>query len=170
MTIFVRPINPVKRPGTPDKNKEQRMSSYFDKFDKEVGDMGRDETDNETFLYWMMLKEGEMVRDCELLAGDLDTPEDIRQAIIRCILTNKVHYEGGDKLGSHIGGVWCESIGARNAVVSRYSTLSRELHSLFHSIASRRIETRYGMIADNPAAAVRARDRHAEEKFGALPK
>lgn len=144
------------------------MSSYFDKFDRMVSDIARDETDNETFLFWLMDAEKTMVRDCELLAGDRDTPEDVRREIIKCILTNKVHYEGGDKLGSHIGGIWCPSIGAQRAVISKQSALSKELHSLFHTIASRRIETRYGVIMDNPAAAVMARDRHAEERFGGV--
>ena len=143
------------------------MSSYFDKFNRQVRELSQETRGNdEAFLKGLMELEKPLVRTCELFAGDRDTPEDIRKAVIGCILTNEVRYEGGDFLGSHVGGVLLESDGAQYACACRSSKLSQELHSLFHDIASRRIQTRYGLVMDDPEAAVKARDAYAESRFG----
>lgn len=137
------------------------MSSYFDKFDRGVSELSKI-TNDEEFLLGLKELEKTMIHTCELFAGDRDTPTDIQQAIIKCITLNQVRYKGGDFLGDEFGP--CEA--TRMALASRQSRLSKEMHSLWHDIASRRLEMRYGLVLDNPKAAVEARDRHAEEKFG----
>ncbi len=143
------------------------MSSYFDKFDREVRQLAQDTRgSDEQFLLQLKQLEATMIKTCELFAGDIDTPDDIRQAVIACIALNQVRYEGGDFLGDSTG----PSQGAQHAMCCKSSQLSHEMHSLFHDIARRRIETRYGLVMDNPEHAVRMRDQWVEEHYEASEK
>jgi len=136
------------------------MSSYFDEINREVRTIAQfTKEDSEAFLNELMRLEGHMKDDCLQLAGDRETPDDIRQKIIETIALHEIRYEGGEFLGDKTGA--CEA--TRTAVACRYSQLVTEMHSLFHTIASQRIQTRYGIIMDNPAADVRARNLHDAE-------
>ncbi len=138
------------------------MSSYFNQFDNEVRELANQHRgDDERFLKELMQLEAGMIKTCELYAGDIDTPEEFRQAIIACIALNQVRYKGGDFLGDETG----ESEGARYAVVSKISKLSKEMHELWHHIGQQRLEPRYGLVMDNPEHAVNARDRWVEEHY-----
>lgn len=138
------------------------MSSYFDKFDREARVLADSFRGNdEGFLKALMGLEAGMIKTCELLAGDIDTPDDVRQSIIGCLAVHAIRYNGGDFLGDETGA----SEAARYAVCCKRSKLSSELHSLFHTIASKRIQTRYGMILDNPEYAVKARDQWVEDHY-----
>lgn len=141
-------------------NGKTEMSSYFDKFDRETRVLAESYLGNdEGFLKALMGLEAGMIKTCELFAGDIDTPDDIRQAIIGCIAVHAIRYEGGDFMGDSTGK--CEA--TSYAVVSKRSKLSAEMHSLWHEIARRRLQPRYGLVMDNPEYAVRARDRWVEE-------
>lgn len=143
------------------------MSSYFDDIRRQVADLSHEcKGDNEAFLKGVMAIEKPMIRACELFAGDIETPEDVRQAIITCIALNQVRYDGGDFLGSIIGDVALDSRGAKYAAVSRASKLEIEMHSLWHDIARMRYFMRYGIVSDNPEWAVQRRDKFVEENAG----
>lgn len=138
------------------------MSSYFDKFDREASVLADSFRGNdEGFLKALMGLEAPMIKTCELYAGDIDTPEDVRQAIIACIALHSIRYDGGDFMGDSTGP--CEA--TRYAIVAKRSKLSTEMHSLWHDIARRRLQPRYGLVMDNPEHAVNARDRYVEEHY-----
>jgi hypothetical protein len=144
------------------------MSSYFDSIRRQVAVLSREcpntPAGTEAFLFGLMRIEKAMIEACELFAGDVETPEDTRRAIMDCIHCNEVRYEGGDMLGSHIAGVFIESRGAQVAACSRSSRLESEMHSLWHDIARMRYQMRYGLVWDNPEAAVAARDAFSENR------
>ena len=143
------------------------MSSYFDAIRRQVADLSREcpntPEGNEAFLNGVKQIEAPMIRACELFAGDVETPEDVRQAIIACIALNEVRYDGGDFLGGKLGDVLLESRGAQYACACRSSKLESAMHSLWHDIARMRYQMRYGPVSDDPSWAVERRDRYAEE-------
>lgn len=46
---------------------------------------------------------------------------------------------------------------------ARSSRLIEELHSAFHAVARRRVQTRFGFLTDSPRQIVHARDAHDAE-------
>jgi len=125
------------------------MSSYFDAFDREVAELARACKSDEDFLKNLELLEQRMVNDCELFAGDIETPEDVRQCIMAVISLQGIR---SDKSGS--------AKAKEMAVCCKTSPLSRDMHSLWHDIARMRYEFRYAMVFDDPATAVKHRDEY----------
>ena len=126
------------------------MSSYFDSFDKDVREMSK-QVRGEDFANALEAMEEGMIKDCEYFAGDLETPVSVRKCIMAVI---------------SLGGVKHSPKAREMAKVSYLSTLSRDMHGLFHDIARMRYQMRYGLVFDDPAEAVRARDRFVEELGG----
>lgn len=136
------------------------MSSYFDSFDRQVSllaDQFRG-GDDLAFLKAVQELESGMKRTCELFAGDKDTPEEVRQRIIRCVTTCRVYFDA-DMPG--LG----DSPANEYVAACRLSKMSQEMHRIFHDIARMHLKTRYGVVMDNPEAAVRARDAYAERRI-----
>lgn len=138
------------------------MSSYFDELNREVRTLSSfTKEDEPAFLNSLIKIESHLKDDCLQLANDKETPEEVKQKILDTIKKYEIRYAGGNFLGDEKG----PSDGANMAVACRKSLLVDEMHSLFHTIASMRIKTRYGLIIDNPASTVRCRNLHdAEEK------
>jgi hypothetical protein len=125
------------------------MSSYFDKFDSEVAQMSRYTPDDDAFLRDLESMEACMARDCELFAGDIETPQDVRECIMAVIALGSVEH----------------SPRAREmAVCMKRSQLSQDMHGLFHDIARMHYSMRYGIVFDDPKAAVDRRDLDVEER------
>jgi hypothetical protein len=126
-----------------------KMSSYFDNFDREVSEMSRAKPDTDAFLRDLEAMEACLARDCELFAGDIETPQDVRECIMAVIALGSVEHNPQ----------------AREFAASvRTSKLSQDMHSLFHDIARMRYSMRYGPVFDNPRAAVERRDLDVEER------
>lgn len=126
------------------------MSSYFDKFDREVHEMANARRGNDAaFLRDLESMEACMARDCELFAGDMETPQDVREAIMAVISLESVEHSEKAK---------------DMALSMKKSMLSQAMHSLFHDIARMRYSMRYGPVFDNPKAAVDRRDLDVEER------
>lgn len=144
------------------------MSSYFDKLANQVQELSRSwpntKEGNEAFLLAVVLVESDLIITCELFAGDVETPQDCREAVMTCIHCNQVRYEGGDFLGSKLGGTLCESHGAQYACACRSSKLVSEMHGLWHDIARMRYRMRYGLVMDDPGHAIKMRDKFVEER------
>lgn len=158
----------------PQPRKETNMSSYFDAVRREVAELSRECPNTveglEAFLFGMVRIETKMKRHCELFAGDVETPEDVRQAIMVCIALNEVRYDGGEFLGGRYGSepdskpFECKA--TQYAASCRSSKLEAEMHSLWHDIARMRYVMRYGPISDDPEWAVQRRDTYAETRKG----
>lgn len=147
------------------------MSSYFDNIRRQVADLSRECPNTpeglEAFLNGVKAIEAPMIRQCELFAGDVETPQDVREAIMACIALNEVRYDGGEFMGGRYGHepdakpISCPA--TEYAAMCRSSKLEREMHSLWHDIARMRYQMRYGPVSDDPQWAVERRDRYAEE-------
>jgi len=116
------------------------MSSYFDERQGWVGDIGLGVT-GEAFLNAVADIEDPVVEAVNLVTGDREFPEDLRQRIQGTIAIHALRPSPG-----------LEPSGRTKDRVKacRLSTLLSTLHSDFHEVASRRVETRFGLLGDNP--------------------
>ena len=160
------------------------MSSYFDKLDRTVNEINRsvaqevgiynaemdgsqDHVDRQAggeFLKQVMQVEKGMIDTLMLFIGDWEVHQntELCQQIWKVIVLNQIRYDGGDFLGDKLGP--CEA--TTFALACRKSRLISETHSLWHTIALQQLEFRFGLVRDNPQAAVNARDRWVEEHYG----
>jgi hypothetical protein len=124
-------------------HKENKMSSYFDERDSIIqGDFSKIEEVEE-----------EVKRDVMLVAGDRETPDQIRGDLMGIIATNEYTsqmYKENPDLPLTPGRI--------NSEISKMSYLLMELHSYFHDIARQRIQTRFGMLSDKPDGILKRRD------------
>lgn len=126
------------------------MSSYFDSMAREVRVIAGWGTD-EVFLPALREIEERLYRDVTAVTGDREFPEDLREQMLGVLATEAV-YQPGD-LPSPERAV-------EAATASRCSRAADDLHDLFHELARRRIETRFGILGDSPTHIALLRDDH----------
>jgi len=124
------------------------MSSYFDKWDLEVAEIENDEN----FHSQLAAMEEPRLRQVNLVTGDREFPDDLREKIQNIVATWAF---SGPLPPTHRATEYASSC--------RNSQLSIELHSAFHEVARRRIETRFGMLSDSPSQILALRDEYDEE-------
>lgn len=129
------------------------MSSYFDALSREVSEaadrFGFEDT--EQFLAEVVAIEERMYQDVVLVTGDREFPDDLREKILGVLATVAVYQPGRVPMPSR----------ARELVTrTRYSRAIEDVHDLFHEVARRRIETRFGILSDNPPSILALRDEH----------
>ena len=117
------------------------MSSYFDERQRIV---------RENFDCIADVEE-EVKRDVLLIAGDSETPEGIRDAIV-----NTVH-------GFAFQLVTGPTKGTETSKMMHISQLISELHILFHDIAKKRVQTRFGGLSDKPDCILARRNKYIRE-------
>lgn len=126
------------------------MTAYFDDLEREAHDLSA-RTDEE-FLAGLEAMEERLKRDVTLNTGDREFPDDLREAILNTIAMQSVS-----------GPVQMPTLyekPRRMALACRRSSLVGSLHSLFHKLAGRRVQTRFGRWSDDPAGNLRVRDAH----------
>jgi hypothetical protein len=122
------------------------MSSYFDAADREVRTLSSAAgKDTGAFLTSLIEVEKRLIKDSLTFARDEQTPKVVRENLISAIADYQVVFAGGE----FVDGPGLTD-GTRMAAASRRSFLSTQLHSLWHQIASMRLQTRYGLVMDNP--------------------
>lgn len=130
------------------------MSSYFDNLSSQVGYASEHFRDPEKFREAVATIEQHLIDDITIITGDREFPEDLRQhalnLIANCHVGNAPHLPARQ-----------EAIDYLTAV--RSSTLIESMHSLFHTLASRRIQTRFGLLDDSPISIRVRRDEHDSE-------
>lgn len=120
------------------------MTGYFDTAEREAAEAAR------AFgLDAVALVEERVIADVNLITGDREFPDDLRERIQGCIAVCRAKCPSG-----------IPTKGERYVEMVKRSKLLGELHSLFHEVARRRVRTRFGFLSDNPRASVVARDDH----------
>lgn len=114
------------------------MSSYFDDFDRQVRQFAND-YDDDGFLQCTAEAEQAMFEDVAAVTGDREFPHDLRERIMNAFAIESVK-PTPTPLRSAIEYV----------LRTRSSRVSGTVHSLFHELASRRIQTRFGLLSDDP--------------------
>jgi hypothetical protein len=128
------------------------MSSYFDAKTRAVSDASdANRKDDAAFLTAVAAIEAEMIQEVILAAGDREFPADLREKAMALIARWHV-------------GIYASlpptSEALDYALAVRSSELVERMHSLFHEIASRRVNTRFGLLSDHPRDIVDRRDEH----------
>lgn len=120
------------------------MTAYYDELNRQVSAASRDEA---TFLLEVAKVEARAQRAVEAVAKLDGFPDDLKTKIARAIEKSKTK----------------EALGYRLAV--RASELLSDLHSIFHDVASRRIETPFGVLSDDPEGTLRRLDANGKDAF-----
>lgn len=138
------------------------MSSYFDDLNRELHTLFKKQTGLDDFrdpvasvkffIDYRMLEE-QVIKTVSFCTGDREFPDDLRERIQGIIAVKCVF--GGDGRGNK------KNLDMLMAM--RTSELFAQLHSAFHEVASRRVETRFGLLDDNPESIVKRRDFHDAE-------
>ncbi len=128
------------------------MTSYFDEASSAVRRLPKDASD-ETYLSLVAEIEKPIVQDVLLNTGDREFPDDLREKINNVIAVKGVYSPAG----------LAPTPAAREYVLMmRYSELVSDLHSAFHALAGRRLQTRFGSWSDSPRANLVTRKCHDE--------
>ncbi len=128
------------------------MSSYFDERARQVAETAdADDGDDGVFLLGVICIEAPMIDQVNLVTGDREFPDDLRQRIQGAIATKAVGaWHGVKPLQRTVD----------RALRCRTSLLVEELHDLFHEVARRRRHTRFGYLSDSPEDILARRDEH----------
>ncbi len=103
--------------------------------------------------------EAGVIRDVNLVAGDIDTPEEIREQLMKIIALNQHTFMIGDEdHGS--------AKAKRSYQMSKHSRLLSLLHSAFHEIGRKEIKYRYCVLRDNPQRFLNSRNAWVKKKYG----
>jgi hypothetical protein len=133
------------------------MTSFFDKAARDVRDadiLSVNQPDS-AFLDRLADIEAEVFRKVCLVTGDREFPDDLREKMLGVIA---VHGVANNEL--------TPSEKARErAAMMRYSRAIEDLHGLFHELARRRVQTRFGWLSDSPDQILVLRDEWEAETF-----
>ncbi len=134
------------------------MSSYFDALQREVSEAAEQCGENDAaFLDAVQGIEGRMWADVTAITGDREFPDDLREAILGAFAVKSVHQVGDLPMPEK----------ARERVLAyRSSRVVEDIHDLFHDLARRRLQTRFGLLSDNPPGILARRDEHDAEVPG----
>lgn len=140
------------------------MSSYFDAIMREFRDISP--LPEEEFLARATEIETRVIREVSLTTGDREFPEDLREKIQTCIAMMVYDYEPYASDGRARERKIPLNENSRDWLLTmRYSRMCERLHSLFHELASRRIQHRFGgLFFDSPTMFLKQRDEALAEE------
>lgn len=122
------------------------MTGYFDTREQLISEVSRLNTDDTEFIKKLTGIEESVVADVNLVTGDREFPEGWREKIQNVIASRRLYI--GDIPNEHV--IWL-------AKASRQSPLIVELHHFFHLLAGEKVETRFGVLSDDPIGILRRR-------------
>jgi len=119
------------------------MTSYFDQAQKKVR-VASSMHAEDAFMEVLADIEGRVVQHVNLVTGDREFPDDLREQIQGIIAVYGVSTPEGLP----------PTAGYKRALLTHRSTLLHELHEAFHDVARRKIATRFGKWGDDPEASL----------------
>lgn len=122
------------------------MSSYFDAAQRTARRSYED----------LLAAEEQVYKDVVRITGDREFPDDLREEILCAMAVGFVWQSGDLPIPQDAGWI------ARNM---RYSVGIEKVHELFHELARRRVETRFGILSDSSTQMSLLRDEHDEEAW-----
>jgi len=121
------------------------VTKYFDDAVGQVTEYADTISDDDTFWRGVCEVEVVVIEEVRLNTGDREFPEDLREKIMTAISVDRAY------------------VSRRVVTATRMSTLLGSLHALFHDLAARRIETRFGRWSDDPRGNLRSRRVHDQD-------
>lgn len=133
------------------------MSSYFDKFTREVRELNENQVYTQReFVELVADIEKEIIGQVVLVTGDVQFPEDLREKILMAITRHNV---------CDYAGIASFPDSVEYLKESGTSRLIERLHDLFHDVARRRIRTRFGLLGDSPSQILALREEYDENEW-----
>jgi hypothetical protein len=123
------------------------MTAFFDTLRAKTQELPED-----SFIDDLAALEDSVIATVNLATGDREFPDDLREKIQGLIALYRIHTP-----------VIENKQAIEHASVLQKSQLFERLHSAFHELASRRVQTRFGVLLDSPSQIVKARDAHDAE-------
>jgi len=124
------------------------MSSYFDNAQARV----REDFDS------ISIVESNVIHDVRLVAGDRETPDQIRGDLMGIIATGRYdNPKGMEDLP--------RTKGYKLSNALKLSWMVEQIHSYFHEIARQNITTRFGWLNDNPKDILNRRHTWVKDNF-----
>ena len=129
------------------------MTGYFDDLRTEVRKLSEFYKDDDAFLDALGIVENRVIAQVNLVTGDREFPDDLREKIQGIIATKRVVTGEGEPSISQV---------REECAIMRSSDLLEDLHSAFHVVARRRHQTRFGLLSDSPSGNSLRRKDHDE--------
>lgn len=127
------------------------MSSYFDALSREARNAAENHESDEAFFDAIVAIDRRLYEDVIHLIGDIEFPDDLRHAMLGAFAVHSVFQPGNVPVPKK----------ARMRVLTyRGSHVVEIMHDLFHDLARRRIQTRFGFLNDSPSYMLVLRDNH----------
>ena len=134
------------------------MSSYFDSKVKMISDYSRDVNgDFGKLRERVETIEEVMGTEVSLVTGDREFPDDLREKIMGLLATQAVYEVVSDLPPTRKALEYLKA--------THTSVLLDSLHSVFHEVARRRIQTRFGMLSDSPTHILVIREDWEREQY-----
>lgn len=131
------------------------MTTYFDQARKDVRVAASMHAD-ECFMDAVAGIEARVVQHVNLVTGDREFPDDLREEIQGIIAVCGVTTPKG-----------CPpTTGYKRTLVTRRSLLLERLHEAFHEVARRKVQTRFGKWSADPEASLVARENWERDQAG----
>lgn len=127
------------------------MSSYFDAMSREVAQAAEDAEQNAVFLTALIDIEERLFREVTAITGDREFPEDLREKMLGVLVMQAVYQPGRLSMPRKA---------VERALCCQSSRAVEDMHDLFHELARRRVETRFGRWNDSPTYNAALRDDH----------
>lgn len=122
------------------------MTEYFDAANRDISERVRaHQGDSNAQLAVIEMVEARVIEDVNAIIEDREFPEELREKA-RAYLAQAIKNVSGE--------------GRKYARTMKCSMMIDRLHSLFHELARRRLEVRWGVLSDDPGGMVRAREKH----------
>lgn len=132
------------------------MSSYFDARTREVAEAAEQFEQDASFLARVQEIEEKVFGDVARITGDREFPSRMReQAMNLCALQS-----------ARVIGECRNPKAEARALATRSSAMIEALHSLFHEVARARIQTRFGLLSDDPIGDAERRDAEDTAGYG----
>ncbi len=135
------------------------MSSYFDDLNRELRELFEQNTREGSLLEAYKELESRVVKTVSLATGDIEFPDDLREKLQGILAVKRVFRPETNDLNMDA---------VEYLLTMKLSGLFETLHSAFHEVASRRVQTRFGLLSDDPSGIVRRRDAHDADVAEAL--
>lgn len=131
------------------------MTSYFDDRVHEINMLPKAIT-GDALVTEVALIEAAVLKTVLLNTGDREFPDDLREKILSIVAKEAVC--------TSPGGLAPRREAIEYTIACRDSQLLHSLHSAFHTLAGRRIMTRFGYWTDSPSQNLVSRDDHDDPK------
>lgn len=123
------------------------MTSYFDELTRQVSFASVERSNEATFIGKVDEIELRTRRAVEAVAKLPGFPEDLRDKIARAIERSTTERAQNYRL------------------LMRSSEMVNDLHSIFHEIASRKIQTQFGVLSDDPVGTLKRLSANGKDAF-----